>query len=87
MARPTIAIALPRDERGPVADALREADLDPIVVQRPDDLAAHLAAGRHIALAILDGETDMVADELLEPLPDIDLPLDELPLTPIPLLP
>ena len=58
MARPSIAIALPRDERGPVADALREADLDPIVVQRPDELAAHLAAGRHIALAILDGESD-----------------------------
>ena len=58
MARPTIAIALPRDERGPVADALREADLDPLVIQRPEELAAHLAAGRHIALAILDGETD-----------------------------
>jgi pilus assembly protein CpaE len=58
MARPTIAIALPRDERGPVADALREADLESIVVERPDDLAAHLEAGRHIALAILDGETD-----------------------------
>ena len=58
MARPTIAIALPRDERGPVADALRDADLDPIVVQRPDDLAAHFEAGRHVALAILDGESD-----------------------------
>ena len=58
MARPTIAIALPRDERGPVADALREADLDPLVVQRPDELAAHLEAGRRVALAILDGETD-----------------------------
>jgi len=44
MARPTIAIALPRDERGPVTDALQEAGLDPIVVQRPDELAAHLAA-------------------------------------------
>jgi len=58
MARPSIAIALPRDERGPVADALRAADLDPIVVQRPDELAAHFAAGRHVALAILDGESD-----------------------------
>ena len=58
MARPSIAIALPRDERGPVADALREAHLDPIVVHSPDELAAHLAAGRQVALAILDGESD-----------------------------
>ncbi|HYN48798.1 MAG TPA: AAA family ATPase [Candidatus Nanopelagicales bacterium] len=58
MARPSIAIALPRDERGAVADALRAADLDPLVVQRPEELAAHLAAGRHVALAILDGESD-----------------------------
>jgi len=58
MARPSIAIALPRDERGPVAAALREADLDPIVVLRPDELAAYFEAGRHIALAILDGESD-----------------------------
>ena len=58
MARPSIAIALPRDERGPVADALRAADLDPIVVRRPDELEAQLVAGRDIALAILDGETD-----------------------------
>jgi MinD-like ATPase involved in chromosome partitioning or flagellar assembly len=58
MARPSIAIALPRDERGHVADALREADLDPIVFQRPDDLEAHLAAGHDIAVAILDGEND-----------------------------
>jgi len=64
MARPSIAIALPRDERGPVADALREADLDTIVVQRPEELAAHLEAGRHVALAILDGESDF--DTLLE---------------------
>jgi len=58
MARPSIAIALPRDERGPVADALREAGLDPIVVHSPDELAAHLEAGRQVALAILDGESD-----------------------------
>jgi pilus assembly protein CpaE len=58
MARPSIAIALPREERGPVAAALREADLDPVVVQRPYELAAYFEAGRHIALAILDGESD-----------------------------
>ena len=58
MARPSIAIALPRDEQGPVAGALREADLDPIVVHRPAELEAHLAAGRDFAVAILDGEND-----------------------------
>jgi pilus assembly protein CpaE len=58
MARPSIAIALPRDERGPVADVLREAELDPIVVTRPEELEAHLASGRNIAVAILDGEHD-----------------------------
>jgi pilus assembly protein CpaE len=59
MARPSIAIALPRDERGPVADALREANLDPLLVHRPEELEAHLDAGRDIAVAILDGETDL----------------------------
>jgi len=59
MARPSIAIALPRDERGPVADALREADLDPVVVHRPEELEAHLAAGRDIAVGVLDVETDL----------------------------
>ena len=58
MARPSIAIALPRDEQGPVAGALREADLDPIVMHRPEELEAQLAAGRDIAVAILDGEND-----------------------------
>ncbi len=57
MARPSIAIALPGDQCGPVADVLREADLDPIVVRRPEELEAHLAAGRHVALAILDGDS------------------------------
>jgi pilus assembly protein CpaE len=59
MARPGIAIALPRDERVPVADALREADLDPIVVHHPDELEAYLASGHEIAVAILDGESDL----------------------------
>lgn len=58
MARPAIAIALPRDEREPVAEALRAADLEPIVVGDPLELEAHLEAGRTFALVILDGETD-----------------------------
>ncbi len=59
MARPAIAIALPRDERDAVAGALREADLDPLVVHHPGELEAHLAAGRQVAVAILDGESDL----------------------------
>ena len=48
----------PRRAR-PVADALREADLDPIVVQRAGRPRRRSStAGRHVALAILDGETD-----------------------------
>jgi pilus assembly protein CpaE len=57
--RPAIAIALPRDEREVVADALREAELDPIVVTRPEELEAQLEAGRDVAVAILDGENDL----------------------------
>ncbi len=57
MARPSIAIALPRDEADPVEDALRAADLDPIVVRWPTELEGYLAAGGHVALAILDGES------------------------------
>ncbi len=59
MARPAIAIALPRDERDAVAGALREADLEPLVVHHPGELEAHLAAGRQVAVAILDGESDL----------------------------
>jgi len=61
MARPAIVIALPREEREPVSAALREADLDPLVIGRPAELEAHLAAGREIAVAILDMETDIDA--------------------------
>lgn len=56
MGRPAIAIALPRDERDAVAAALREADLEVVAIHAPEDLEIQLAAGRDIALAILDGE-------------------------------
>ncbi|MDA8238281.1 MAG: AAA family ATPase [Chloroflexi bacterium] len=59
MARPAIAIALPRDEREPVAEALHAADLEPIAIGRPEELEALLGAGREIAVAILDGEQDL----------------------------
>jgi len=59
MARPAIAIALPRDERGPVTDVLREAGFEALAIERPADLEAQLAAGREIGVAILDGESDL----------------------------
>ncbi len=59
MARPAIAIALPRDERAPVAEALRAAGFDVLDIQRPEDLEAQLAGGREIGVAILDGEGDL----------------------------
>ena len=64
MARPAIAIALPNDEQVHVADVLREADFEPIVIGRPDDLAALLASRHDVAVAVLDGESDF--DESLE---------------------
>lgn len=64
MARPAIAIALPDDERPHVFEVLREADFEPVVVRRPDDLAALLASRHDVAVAILDGESDF--DESLE---------------------
>ena len=58
MGRPAIVIALPPDERTPVADELRTAGFETISVGRPDELEALLAARRDISVAILDGETD-----------------------------
>jgi Flp pilus assembly CpaE family ATPase len=58
MARPIIAIALPGGEREPVAEELRTAGYEPVAVNRPDELAAMLEAGTHVAIAILDGEGD-----------------------------
>ncbi len=64
MARPAIAIALPRDEQTPVADALAEAGLEPVFVDRPEELGELLAARTDVAVAILDAETDI--DQSLE---------------------
>ncbi len=61
MGRPIIAIALPVAEREPVAMALTEGGFDPVVVERPAELEAMLAAGRDVALAVLDGESDFDA--------------------------
>ena len=64
MARPAIAIALPRDEQTPVANALAEAEFEPLFVERPEELEALLAARTDVAVAILDAETDF--DQSLE---------------------
>ena len=61
MARPAIAIALPPEERGPVAAALAEADLEAIAITQPAELERLLASGADVAVAILDGENDFDA--------------------------
>ena len=58
MARQAVVIALPAEERAPVASQLREAGFDPILIGRPDELEALLASRRDVAVAILDGESD-----------------------------
>ena len=58
MARQAVVIALPAEERVPVASQLREAGFDPIPIGRPDELEALLASRRDVAVAILDGESD-----------------------------
>ena len=58
MARPAVVIALPNDEREPVAAELRGAGFEPIAIGRPEELEALLAARRDVGVAILDGETD-----------------------------
>jgi pilus assembly protein CpaE len=57
--RQAVVIALPADERAPVASQLREAGFDPIPIGRPDELEALFTSRRDIAVAILDGETDL----------------------------
>ena len=58
MARQAVAIALPADERDPVAGELNAAGYETISVSRPDELEALLGSRPDIAVAILDGETD-----------------------------
>lgn len=61
MARPAIAIALPASERKVVADELRAAGFEAIAIGAPAELEALLANRRDVAVAILDGETDLDA--------------------------
>ncbi|HEY8847607.1 MAG TPA: AAA family ATPase [Candidatus Limnocylindrales bacterium] len=64
MARPAIVIALPPSERTVVADELRSAGFEAIVVGSHEELEALLAVRRDISVAILDGENDL--NETLE---------------------
>jgi pilus assembly protein CpaE len=61
VARPAIVIALPQAERTIVADELRSAGFEAIVITAPDELEALLAVRRDVAVAILDGESDLNA--------------------------
>ncbi len=58
MARPAVVIALPVDERVPVAAELAEAGFESLAVARPDELEALLQSRPDVAVAILDGESD-----------------------------
>ncbi len=64
MLRPTVVLALPPTEAEAVGGELREAGYATAVVDRPAELAALLAAGTDVAVAVLDGETDF--DALLD---------------------
>jgi len=59
MARPAIVIALPVAERKIVAEELRGAGFEAITVGAPDELEALLESRHDVAVAILDGETDL----------------------------
>jgi hypothetical protein len=59
MARPAIVIALPVAERKIVADELGGAGFETITVRAPAELDALLESRHDVAVAILDGETDL----------------------------
>jgi pilus assembly protein CpaE len=59
VARPAIVIALPSSERRVVADELRGADFEAVTVTAPAELEALLESRHDVAVAILDGETDL----------------------------
>lgn len=61
MARPAIVVALPPAERHSVIDELRAAGFEAIAIGKPEELDALLSARHDIAVAILDGESDLDA--------------------------
>ncbi len=58
MPRQAVAIALPAEERAPIAAELKGAGFETIQIGHPDELEALLRSRRDVALAILDGESD-----------------------------
>jgi Flp pilus assembly CpaE family ATPase len=64
MARLTVALALPDEEKEPVVRELGAAGYDVVPVTSPDELAVLLDSRRDFALAVLDGESDF--DQSLE---------------------
>jgi pilus assembly protein CpaE len=58
MPRPAIAVALPRDEQLPAANALAEAGFEPLMVEQPEQLEEALVTRTDVAVVVLDGETD-----------------------------
>lgn len=59
MPRPAVVVALPAEETVPVVAELRAAGFEAISIRHPDELEALLAERRDVAIAILDGETDL----------------------------
>jgi pilus assembly protein CpaE len=59
MPRPAVVVALPADETGPVAAELSSAGFEAIPVAHPDQLDALLRERRDVAVAVLDGESDL----------------------------
>jgi pilus assembly protein CpaE len=59
VARPAIVVALPPSEQGPVIAELRMAGFDAIAIGGPVELESLLAIRRDVAVAILDGESDL----------------------------
>ncbi len=59
MPRPAVAVALPAEETAPVLAELKAAGFESIAIGHPDQLEALLRERRDIAVAILDGESDL----------------------------
>lgn len=61
MSRPVIAVALPVDERAAVHAALAEAGFEPVAVANAAELEGLLSRHRDVAVAVLDGVSDIEA--------------------------
>jgi hypothetical protein len=63
MPAPAVAVVLPRSGREPVIEQLRAGGFEPVAVADTVEMAAVLAARKHIAVAILDIDDHEVATE------------------------